>query len=54
MNFLNYYLLKYYIDPRLETVARDIIEEQSRGVRQLEEVRNYLCQCINLININFV
>lgn len=47
-------LLKYYIDPRLETVARDIIEEQSRGVRQLEEVRNYLCQCRNLININFI
>lgn len=37
-------LLKYCIDSRLRNVAENIIEEQSEGVRQLEEIRQRLCQ----------
>ncbi len=37
-------LLQYKIDPRLIDVADTIIKEQSEGVRQLEEIRNSLCQ----------
>jgi len=37
-------LLQYYIDPRLKNVANAIIQEQSEGVRKLEEVRMKLCQ----------
>ncbi len=37
-------LLKYYIDPRLANVAKNIIKEQSEGIRQLEEARNKLCK----------
>ena len=33
-------LLKYPIDRRLEAVAKNIIAEQSRGVRQLKEIRD--------------
>lgn len=36
-------LLQYRIDPRLKEVANQIIEEQSRGVKELEEVRRNLC-----------
>lgn len=36
-------LLKYPIDPRLEVVARNIIVEQSRGVRELKQIRDNLC-----------
>lgn len=36
-------LLKYQIDPRLEAVARNIIAEQSRGVRELKQIRDNLC-----------
>ena len=36
-------LLQYRIDPRLVNVAQSIIAEQSEGVKQLEEVRNNLC-----------
>ena len=36
-------LLKYPIDRRLEAVARNIIAEQSRGVRQLKEIQDNLC-----------
>ncbi len=32
-------LLKYNIDPRLRSVAKTIIEEQSRGVEELEKIR---------------
>lgn len=32
-------LLKYEIDPRLADIANAIIEEQSNGVRQLDEIR---------------
>ncbi len=35
-------LLNYYIDPRLGDVARNIIEEQSNGVRELKEIRKML------------
>ena len=38
-------LLKYTIDPRLKTVAQTIIKEQSNGVKELEEVKKYFCQC---------
>ena len=36
-------LLQYYIDPRLKNVAESIIQEQSRGVDQLKQVRTMLC-----------
>ena len=32
-------LLQYYIDPRLKEVANNIIQEQTRGIHQLEEIR---------------
>lgn len=35
-------LLQYNIDPRLKKVAEDIIREQSKGIKQLEEVRRNL------------
>ncbi len=35
-------LLQYCIDPRLAGVARNIIREQSEGVRQLELIQNNL------------
>lgn len=35
-------LLKYQIDPRLRTVAVNIIQEQSQGVRQLKIIRRSL------------
>ena len=35
-------LLQYYIDPRLRTVAENIIKEQSQGVKELEEIRRKL------------
>lgn len=35
-------LLKYRIDPRLATVANSIIQEQSRGVMELKEIRKEL------------
>ena len=38
-------LLKYYIDPRLRDVADQIIKEQSRGVKELEQIREYICSC---------
>ena len=37
-------LLLYRIDPRLKQVAESIIKEQSNGVKQLEQVRRYLCR----------
>lgn len=36
-------LLKYSIDPRLEVVAKNIISEQTRGINQLKQIRNNLC-----------
>lgn len=36
-------LLKYYIDPRLKTVAESIIQEQSRGVIELKNIQRNLC-----------
>ena len=36
-------LLQYRIDPRLKKVADQIIEEQSRGVKELQEVKKNLC-----------
>lgn len=36
-------LLKYNIDPKLERVAKNIINEQSRGVEELKSIRNSLC-----------
>lgn len=38
-------LLKYNIDPRLEVVARNIIEEQTKGIQELKIIRNNLCIC---------
>lgn len=39
-------LLQYCIDPRLKCVAETIIQEQSEGVRQLEEIQKKICkQC---------
>ena len=38
-------LLQYRIDPRLVTVAKSIIKEQSEGIKELEEIRNNLCNC---------
>lgn len=37
-------LLQYRIDNRLREVAKNIIEEQSKGVKQLMEIREELCQ----------
>ena len=37
-------LLKYPIDERLEVVAKNIIVEQSRGVRQLKQIQNSIEQ----------
>lgn len=37
-------LLKYCVDPRLRCVAESIIEEQTQGVRKLEEIRRNLCR----------
>ncbi len=37
-------LLQYRIDPRLADVARTIIEEQSQGVKELEQTRKMLCK----------
>lgn len=37
-------LLRFSIDPRLKEVAESIIEEQSNGVRQMEEIRKNLCE----------
>lgn len=36
-------LLQYRIDIRLRIVAKNIIEEQSKGVKQLIEIREKLC-----------
>jgi len=36
-------LLQYCIDPRLIEVAKNIIKEQTEGVKQMEEVRRNLC-----------
>ncbi len=36
-------LLKYYIDPRLKEVAESIIYEQSQGVKEMQEIRNIIC-----------
>ncbi len=36
-------LLNYCIDPRLEEVANSILMEQSEGIKQLENVRNSIC-----------
>ncbi len=35
-------LLKYRIDPRLEEIAKEIIKEQSEGIKELEYIRNQL------------
>lgn len=35
-------LLQYKIDPRLRVVAKDIIREQSQGVRELRQIGNKL------------
>lgn len=37
-------LLKYCINPRLKNVAESIINEQSKGVRQLKEIQKDLCK----------
>ena len=37
-------LLQYYIDPRLKQVANTIIEEQSRGIEELKQIRQKLCK----------
>ena len=37
-------LLQYCIDPRLRKVADTIIQEQSEGVRQLQQIRTNLCE----------
>ena len=36
-------LLKYKIDPRLETIAKNIIMEQSEGIKKLEKIKKELC-----------
>lgn len=36
-------LLKYQIDPRLKDVALNIIQEQSKGVRELKNIKRNLC-----------
>ena len=36
-------LLQYRIDPRLVKVAKTIIDEQSKGVKRLKEIRDGLC-----------
>lgn len=38
-------LLKYNIDSRLEVVARNIIEEQTKGIEKLKIIKNNLCSC---------
>lgn len=38
-------LLKYCIDSRLSNVAKQIIREQSRGIKQLEQIRQNICNC---------
>lgn len=38
-------LLKYNIDPRLEVVARNIIEEQTKGIEEMRMIRENLCSC---------
>ena len=37
-------LLKNSIDPRLKQVAETIIQEQSKGINELEEVKQSLCK----------
>ena len=37
-------LLQYRIDPRLAKVAKNIIDEQSKGIQELEALRNTLCK----------
>ena len=37
-------LLQYYIDPRLKQVANTIIEDQSRGIEELKQIRQKLCK----------
>ncbi len=44
-------LLKYRIDPRLVKVAKSIIEEQTKGIEELEKIRNQL-QVHNNYNCN--
>ncbi len=39
-------LLMYRIDPRLRVVAQSIIQEQSKGVKELTEIRKRLCNQI--------
>lgn len=36
-------LLQYRIDPRLKNVADSIIKEQTEGVKQLKQVKDYQC-----------
>lgn len=36
-------LLQFHIDPRLKQVADSIIEQQSKGVNELKEIRKRLC-----------
>lgn len=36
-------LIMYRIDPRLRGVAQSIIKEQSKGVKEMEEVKKSLC-----------
>ena len=41
-------LLKFSIDPRLANVAKNIIYEQSEGIRQLKEIEKMLdCNCMH-------
>ncbi len=37
-------LIQYYIDPRLRNVADTIIQEQSQGVKELEQVKAQICR----------
>ena len=32
-------LLKYKIDPRLSVIAKNIIQEQSEGVKELQDIK---------------
>lgn len=36
-------LLKYLIDPRLQVVAQNIIQEQSKGVKELYDIKMQIC-----------
>lgn len=36
-------LIQYYIDPRLRNVADTIIQEQSQGVKELQQIKSQLC-----------